>query len=256
MLFTICCVPVSPMRATPSHKSEMLNQLLFGECCMVMEEANDMWVKVRCRYDGYEGWCQGSHITEISEEQYAEGGNIITTGWVSGLEYDGQPMKVPLGSWLTGMNKGHASWGNHAVHYTGKEWDVTRADKTETTIRQLAFEFLNTPYLWGGKSVFGADCSGFTQTVFRFLNIPLLRDAWQQATQGEVVGFLQEARYGDLAFFDNEEGKITHVGILLNHEEIIHASGKVRVDKIDNLGIINTDSFVRTHLLRVVRRYF
>jgi cell wall-associated NlpC family hydrolase len=123
-------------------------------------------------------------------------------------------------------------------------------------IKERAMPFLSTPYLWGGRSVFGIDCSGFTQMVFRFFNIPLLRDAYLQATQGDVVGFLQEARCGDLAFFDNAEGRITHVGILLNDQEIIHSSGNVRIDKIDNAGIINVETSVRTHKLRIIKRYF
>ena len=102
--------------------------------------------------------------------------------------------------------------------------------------------------------MFGADCSGFTQTIFKLLDVPLLRDAYQQATQGEAVGFLEEVKTGDLAFFDNEEGKITHVGILLNSHEIIHASVKVRIDKIDNMGIVRSDNFQRTHHLRIIKR--
>lgn len=102
--------------------------------------------------------------------------------------------------------------------------------------------------------MFGVDCSGFCQMVYRFCNVHLLRDAYQQATQGEVVGFLQEARCGDLAFFDNEEGRITHVGILLNDNEIIHSSVKVRIDSIDNMGIINRDTRQRTHKLRIIKR--
>jgi gamma-D-glutamyl-L-lysine dipeptidyl-peptidase len=92
--------------------------------------------------------------------------------------------------------------------------------------------------------------------VYKFLNIALLRDAGQQATQGEVVNFLQEARCGDLAFFDDEEGKIIHVGILLNNYQIIHASSRVRVDKIDNEGIINSDTGERAQRLRIIKRYF
>src|SRR6201994_2197792 len=102
--------------------------------------------------------------------------------------------------------------------------------------------------------MFGLDCSGFTQTVFKFLNIPILRDAYLQATQGEAVGFLEETKTGDLAFFDNEEGRITHVGILMNAHEIIHASGKVRIDKIDKMGIVRSNDGQRTHHLRVIKR--
>jgi cell wall-associated NlpC family hydrolase len=115
--------------------------------------------------------------------------------------------------------------------------------------------YLNTPYLWGGRSVFGIDCSGFAQQVYRFFNKHLPRDASQQALQGEVVGFLQEAICGDLAFFDNEEGRITHVGILLDAQTIIHSSGRVKIDKIDNQGIFTTDKGERTHNLRIIKRY-
>jgi cell wall-associated NlpC family hydrolase len=114
---------------------------------------------------------------------------------------------------------------------------------------------LNSTYLWGGRSVFGIDCSGFTQSVFKFLNVHLLRDAQQQATQGELVAFLQQAHCGDLAFFDDGEGHIIHVGILLNAHEIIHAAGKVRIDKIDNQGIIEADTGQRTQRLRIIKRY-
>ncbi len=122
-------------------------------------------------------------------------------------------------------------------------------------IREVTLKFLDVPYLWGGKSYFGIDCSGFCQQEFKQFGIKLPRDAYQQADKGEVVGFLQEAQCGDLAFFDNEEGRIIHVGIMLNIHEIIHASGKVRIDKIDHQGIINSESGTRTHQLRIIKRY-
>lgn len=122
-------------------------------------------------------------------------------------------------------------------------------------IREAAMEYLEVPYLWGGRSRCGIDCSGFSQQVFRKFGIALPRDAWQQAEKGEGVGFLQEVQCGDLAFFDNEEGRITHVGIMLSPEEIIHASGKVRIDRIDHQGIVNTETGHRTHRLRIIRRY-
>lgn len=122
-------------------------------------------------------------------------------------------------------------------------------------LNQVARRYLDVPYLWGGKSLFGIDCSGFCQQVFRQFGIKLPRDAYQQVEHGEVVGFLQEVVCGDLAFFDNEEGRITHVGMMLNIHEIIHSSGKVRIDKIDHQGIINSETGVRTHQLRIIKRY-
>ncbi|MGF7230079.1 C40 family peptidase, partial [Arachidicoccus sp.] len=125
---------------------------------------------------------------------------------------------------------------------------------TEENIRKTAMTYLNTSYLWGGRSAFGLDCSGFTQQVFQYFNIQLPRDAYQQAGVGGSVGFLQECRCGDLAFFDNEEGRITHVGIMLDKENIIHASGKVRIDKIDAQGIVRLDTSLHTHKLRIIKR--
>jgi hypothetical protein len=250
----ICCVPVSPLRAEPSHRTEMVSQLLFGECCEILEFGGDSWLRVRGTYDGYEGWCTASHLTGIDAADFGQIHSLLAPEWVNQLEYNGHPMVVPLGTVLTSVKDGQAAWKKNRVRYKGGVWDPSKAKRDARTVRQLAYKFLNTPYLWGGKTVFGADCSGFTQTVFRFFNIPLLRDAHQQAVQGESVSFLQEARMGDLAFFDNAEGKITHVGILLNEHEIIHASGMVRVDKIDNMGIVHAESFRRTHQLRVIKR--
>jgi cell wall-associated NlpC family hydrolase len=135
-------------------------------------------------------------------------------------------------------------------------WNPEEVKITPKVIKQIAYKFLNTAYLWGGKSVFGIDCSGYAQMVYKFLNTYIPRDAWQQAEEGTTVNFLQEAHFGDLAFFDNEEGRIVHVGILLNEHEIIHSAGKVRIDKIDNQGLLNLETKERTHKLRIIKRYF
>jgi cell wall-associated NlpC family hydrolase len=125
---------------------------------------------------------------------------------------------------------------------------------TAEALEIVAKQFLGTAYLWGGRTVFGIDCSGFVQMVFKLFNINLPRDAYQQAEVGEDVGFLAEAKTGDLAFFDNEQGKITHVGILLSPQSIIHASAIVRIDPIDQAGIVSSSSGLRTHQLRTIRR--
>lgn len=203
MKYISCSVAIAPLRKEPSHRSEMVSQLLQNETAEVLE-TEKQFTKIRCTYDGYEGWIANNQL----------------------------------------VNTGHAINDTHSP----KPFD-------ETSIRALAMEYKDVPYLWGGKSRSGIDCSGFCQQVFKQFGIKLPRDAYQQAEMGEVVGFLLEAQTGDLAFFDNEEGRITHVGIMLGPEEIIHASGKVRIDKIDNQGIINSDTGQRTHKLRIIKRY-
>ena len=256
MKYAVCCVPVSPLRVDPSHKSEMISQLLFGECCIIKDSFQGGWISIECKYDSYEGWTQLSHFVEIDENQYLRSGEDLTTEWVSEIDYNGHHMFVPLGSSLTALQNGRAFWRKSTVHYSGKVWRPSEIKVTPKLIKQLVYRFLNTPYLWGGRSVFGIDCSGFCQVAFKFLNVPLPRDAFQQASKGVTIGFLQQAECGDLAFFDNEEGKIIHVGILLNENEVIHSSGKVRIDKIDNQGIVNVETRQRTHNLRIIKRYF
>jgi cell wall-associated NlpC family hydrolase len=132
----------------------------------------------------------------------------------------------------------------------------SQSDDKAALIHSFAFRYLNVPYLWGGKSVFGTDCSGFVQQVFKMAGIWLPRDSGDQAELGETVEFVQAARLGDLAYFDNEEGRIIHVGIMLNENTIIHSSGYVHVDRIDHAGIIHHLTGARTHKLRIIKRYF
>ena len=255
MEYMVCCVGVSPMRSEPSHKSEMISQQLFGEKSFVIETRAD-WLKIQLRYDGYQGWVQRSHVVQIDEDLYNKSDKGLTSEWINEVDYNGHIMYVPMGSAISAFKNGMAFWRKNSVHFKGKIWEPEEIKINPKLIKQLAFKFLNTSYLWGGKSVFGIDCSGYAQMVFKFLNIYLPRDAWQQAEQGDVVNFLQEASCGDLAFFDNEEGRIVHVGILLNEKEIIHSAGKVRIDKIDTEGILNLETKQRTHKLRIIKRYF
>ncbi|MBL0182004.1 MAG: C40 family peptidase [Chitinophagaceae bacterium] len=255
MSYAACCVPVAPVRLEPDHRSEMVSQLLFGECCIITIVEKNGWVKIVNKLDAYTGWCQQSHFQEIDDTQYYVEENDFTADWVNQVDYNGHQMWVPFGSSLTAMKNGNVFWRRNTIHYSGKVWNPVTAKRDAKTIKQLAFKFLNSPYLWGGKSVFGVDCSGFTQSVYKMLNIHLFRDSQQQATQGELVAFLQQAHCGDLAFFDDEEGRIIHVGMLLNSNEIIHSAGKVRVDKIDNEGIVHAETGQRTQRLRIIRRY-
>jgi gamma-D-glutamyl-L-lysine dipeptidyl-peptidase len=248
----VCAVPVAPIRSAPSHKSEITTELIFGETATLLEE-DQGWKKIRCAYDQYEGWCHASQIIR-SANVHLQPKKTFTADWINTVNVNGVDMHVPLGSSLETFSSNTAIWNSLQVTYNGSVFEAENF--SPAALRNIAFKYLNTAYLWGGKSVFGIDCSGFSQSVFRFFNMPLPRDAWQQALDGAVVGFLQEASCGDLAFFDNDEGRIVHVGILLNDHEIIHSSGKVRVDKIDSMGIINTDTGERSHKLRIIKRYF
>ena len=247
MAKVICVVPVAPIRAEGSHRAEMVSQILFGETATIIHETKD-FCQIQMHQDGYEGWCQ-----KLQLQILPEGVSIITKGytgnWINSAVFNGQPIQLPLGTPI--VSDAHA---NFELTYTSAILDSVNNKPTPAAIEALASKFLGTAYLWGGRTVFGIDCSGFVQMVFKLFNIILPRDAYQQALVGEDVGFLAEARCGDLAFFDNEQGKITHVGILISSHQIIHASAVVRIDPIDQAGIVSSSTGLRTHQLRNIRR--
>lgn len=245
----ICIVPVSPMRSEPAHQHEIVSQLLFGEGVERIEESKNGWVKVKCFFDDYEGWVTKTHLLETQDqEKFTE---TMAGDWINIIQQNELPMYIPFGATIPSTPI--ISTGNY-------QWDFTAVKRltiqpfTKESLLAISNIFLNTSYMWGGRSVFGIDCSGFVQQVFKHFGINIPRDAHLQAEKGDTLGFLQEARTGDLAFFDDVNGQIIHVGILLNDHQIIHASGKVRIDLIDNQGIINSDTKLYTHQLRTIKR--
>lgn len=245
------------MRNEPSERSEMVTQLLFGDTFSIKEEENG-WVYILSDYDGYEGWVSKNTIKFIDRETYQELGKkpaaIVSSHTATLTENGKAPVYVVRGSSLPNYNTVDKTItiGEHIFHFQG-ETVATVINKRRELI-SFASQYLNTPYLWGGRSPYGLDCSGFTQQVTKLVDIKLPRDASQQVKEGTEINFLTEAKQGDLAFFDNEEGRIIHVGILLGEGKIIHASGKVRIDSIDHHGIYNTTLKRYTHTLRSIRR--
>jgi cell wall-associated NlpC family hydrolase len=238
----------------------MVTQLLFGEYFEILEEYKS-WLRVRSGLDNYEGWIdrkQHAPITKdtyslLKKEKHSIAGDIV--GVINDVS-EGVAFPVTIGCLLPFVKKNNEfTIEKKKYQYQGNVKSPSSKIKRADIVEE-AFTFLNAPYLWGGRTPLGIDCSGFTQMVYRLNGMALNRDASQQVEQGEPLSFPEEAQAGDLAFFDNEEGRITHVGIVLENAQIIHASGKVHVDKFDHLGIYNTEKKIYTHNLRVLKKMF
>ena len=253
-MYGICNLSVVALRADESDKSEMINQVLFGEHFTVLEN-NQNWSKIKLAFDGFEGWIDNKQFQIISEEFYYQINEEQETysreivDVISNTK--NEILTIPVGASLPYFNGKNFSINTVNYFFEG---DTISGEQGKNSIKQFAFLFLNTPFLWGGKSPFGIDCSGFTQLVYKLCGYQLLRNASEQASQGEVLSFIEESEPGDLAFFDDEDGEIIHVGIILDDYHIIHAHGKVRIDTLDHSGIFNADLQKHTHKLRVIKK--
>jgi cell wall-associated NlpC family hydrolase len=251
--YGICTLSVIPIRAEASDKSEMISQLLYGETFWVLEK-QDKWTKIKCTWDEYEGWADTKQLLIGITENEALSTNhcAVVADKIAELEIEQSSTLLSIGS--TQSTDIIQKYSNLKYRYIGRS--IEMGSKGIDTIDKLAKTWLHTPYLWGGRSVFGIDCSGFTQNVFKMHGIHLHRDAYQQAEQGSLINFIEEAQTGDLAFFDNDEERIIHVGIVLDKQTIIHASGHVRIDRLDHQGIFNIDTKKYSHKLRIIKRLF
>ena len=261
--------PVTPVREEPAHAAEQATQLLFGEVCEVLDR-HSSWTKIRSTMDGQLGWVVSKMLTPVSEEairllgekRETNGESVVATPMavVTDTKTGGQLM-LTIGTRLPYYKKG-------TFEVLGKKYKIdprcvyeVKGDRSEVKgedVVRVAQSLLNVPYLWGGKNIMGYDCSGFTQTVYSVFGINLLRNAREQVTQGQVVGSLAEAQPGDLVFFDHldrapEATRITHVGMLISPTEVIHCSGCVHVDKIDETGIRLANGKLSHHLVQIKR---
>ncbi|MCO6499075.1 MAG: C40 family peptidase [Vicingus serpentipes] len=258
MRYGICHLSVVPCRLEPADTSEMVTQLLFGETVKIYEEKKGNWRKIKTAYDNYNCWIDTKQIIEITEEEFNKINSspiTVCSELVSVIKNNTDEVLTPivLGSSLPLFKKNTVHIGNETYHFEGQVIG-TNKKVTKNRIAENAFMYLNAPYLWGGRSPFGIDCSGFTQIIYKLNGVQLPRDASQQAEIGATLSFIEESESGDLAFFDNEEGNIIHVGIMLTNNKIIHASGKVRIDKIDHQGIYNVDTNTYSHRLRLIKK--
>jgi hypothetical protein len=256
-IFHLCRVAVAPLRNEASDRSEIVSQLLFGDRVKLLEKS-EKWCRVITEHDHYEGWMDYKQLKLITGAQYlaCENYTYLTSIQLDNtlIAQDGTKYYLSPGSTLPNYKDGFCEIGDEKFEVTSTPFIPNVAD-FKRNVERFAKFYENTPYLWGGRTFFGIDCSGFVQTVYKLNGIQLRRDASQQAEQGETVDFLESATVGDLAFFDNDEGKITHVGLMLSNNQIIHSAGKVHIDPIDGQGIYSVELGRYTHKLRIIKRF-
>lgn len=260
MEYGVCLLPVVPMRTKPSEKEEQCSQLIFGDVFLILEK-NKERALVESFYDGYRGWADKKQIVEIDSEDFyflSKAKPLYTAERLNLVRITNNKTKqtyiatLPFACCLFSSKYQIGNYTIEAPEVALIKQTTFNQDK----LKEYVDKFLYTSYLWGGKSSFGIDCSGFTQSIFKLFGCKLRRDAALQAEQGVEVRSLSEAKAGDLAFFHNSEGRIVHVGILLSNNQIAHSSGYVRIDTIDHKGIISSEDQSYTHSLKQIRRYF
>ena len=252
----VCRLSVVPVRAETSHKAEQVTQLLFGDHYEVIDSIDDQkWLRIRINFDQYEGWIDGKQHHAISREYYDYLNHAefkITTDATSSILYNKSRQIILMGSMIP-ISSSELFKMEEQFAFIGEAKNLGQKREFEF-LRNTAIKYLNSPYQWGGKTTFGIDCSGFTQMVFKICGYRLARDSGQQALQGKPISSMEESKPGDLAFFSNSEDRINHVGIVLEQEKIIHASGRVRVDGLTSEGILNSESKTYSHRLSHIRR--
>ncbi|MBK7481220.1 MAG: C40 family peptidase [Flavobacteriales bacterium] len=255
MVSTICPLSIVPVRKEPSDRAEMVSQWLFGETAEILDEQEN-WSLLRFDHDGYEGWVDNKQLEFTKTPNTDPDLRVIDQATIADLGE--RQVLLPYGGVVPFYEDGTILWQGERIPVqavTNHRPDLERADLMELYLHP----FLGAPYLWGGRTPSGVDCSGLTQMIFILMGIYLPRDASEQAAEGDPVELLDLCEPGDLVFFDNDEGAIVHVGIVLTRNDdgdlrVVHASGRVRIDKLDQEGIFNSDTKTYSHRLRMVRR--
>ncbi|MFO7620139.1 MAG: C40 family peptidase [Bacteroidales bacterium] len=247
----ICENVFVPLRAGPAHRSEMLSQILFGEKYIILDQAGK-WIRIESLFDKYAGWIDQYHL-QHSDDTGDSPGYVLNRSLLC-FKHDGTKLVLEAGCEIYNPDFENKTFTiGRNIYNTGQEFSPGFITPGRL-LTDSAMSFINSPYIWGGRIPSGIDCSGFTQLVYKIHGIPIPRDSVQQAEAGTAIGFIDETIPGDLVFFDNDRGVITHVGMILSRGLVIHASGRVRIDPIDHQGIFKHETGDYSHHLRTIRR--
>ena len=245
------------MHKDPADTSEMVSQVLFGEQFEILDTIGE-WQLISLDFDGYQGWIAKRviipvHADRVTKKSAVKGYRVVSRLFIPVQDKQfNQQLYLPAGSILPGTSGKVFQLCNREFELASEDGFVSPGPGVDP--EAVGTDLLSIPYLWGGRSGFGFDCSGLTQMLCRIMGRDIPRDCSRQAELGSTVHFKQEIRKGDLAFFYNLENVISHAGMVLEHGRILHASGNVRIDNLDQLGIFNTESGSYTHKLRVIKR--
>lgn len=252
----MCVLSCIPLRVRPDERSSVVSQMLFGECFEILKYKNKKWIKILCEWDGCIGWIDAQQVIRITEKQFDK----YTTEYSVALELN-QPtfsdlrgVNVLLGSSLPGYDGISLRCADEKYTYSGLAINSQEQVWKRDFVEKIAKKYLHTPYCLRGRSPFGIDSAGYIQMLAKIFNVRLPRMIADQVQIGDPVDFVEQARLGDVAFFENKLGEIHHAGLILNDGLIIHAHASVRIDKFDHQGIYNKALKKYTHHLRLIKR--
>jgi cell wall-associated NlpC family hydrolase len=247
----ICENVFVPLRSGPTHKSEMLSQVLFGEKYEILDQVGH-WMKITTLFDSYNGWIDIDHVQHSLYREETKG--YVLNKSLLCYKNDKTKMILEAGCEIYSPDFEKKTFTAGTSHYTASNDFSDHFIHTSDSLTDIAMKFLNSPYIWGGRIPSGIDCSGLTQLTYKIFGKAIPRDSWKQAETGVAINFIDETMSGDLVFFDNEQGKISHVGMILSRGLVIHASGRVRIDQIDHQGIYKHETQKYSHHLRTIKR--
>lgn len=255
--YGVCRISIAFVRQLPSHKSYLVTQVLFGEYVKVISKKDKKWFRVECMWDGTVGWIDPKQFYVIKEKELGKMQlecKTFTLDHLNGLNSSTATIPISIGSNLSKCDGINVKMPFGQFQYHGQIVNIEHSKPSQKLLINIAKRYLHCPYLFGGRSILGLDASGYTQVVYKLMGVSLPRTCGEQSVEGLDVGFRSQAIVGDLAFFENKEGDIDHVGIVLADEQVMHVYGQVRIDKLDQEGIYDLSRKKYIYKLRTIRR--